>query len=833
MSVLLVLSVCAVMPPVVAQEPVLSDGALMEYGRAVATAIQRGDRVRFGERMDFKRMFRRALPPLAGLSEAASAERSQILDAADGAADQTLDALHRAVVEREGTAVAIGPVRDAVGQGVSVRLHYAKPSDAFNPLVLYVDPPRKRYFWDDRPPTPRAWDFRMGTRDALYSQERRRVFLTMLHEADPAFAESLPAHERLRVESAETLAKIETAIAAGEPAEATRLFDTLPEAVRRDQRGRRLRVRATRGLPEIHAAAVAEYAEHRRGPGGDLLLAESHRGLGDHAAAAAVFAAMDRHVGGDPYLQDMRAVALARAGRFAEAERAVADILSRCRDSPKLAPVDPERLHRSALDWSVRGELHACTLHWLEALDEDFGPLWLDPATTADYAAFVASPQHAQWLAHREANPLRVGPPNPMDAPALAMTEPDGRLAGPPSETAMDAFAAAFLERLRRGDAAGVGELFDYDGLLSRVADGRRLPNWRRFRDSYRDGNPLGQSWVALQQKRPFHDLGTVDDAVGRARLFRVADTADSAGGVNYIKIYLSASTPGTARIVDVYAFDNGEPLTTTLRRVMLPSLVEIAADTAGIDESAHETETELVDAGLAVSPVVDLLREGRFAEAEALLDELPEPARSKPLFLRMRIQTASGTDVARHVKLVDEYRRRYPDDPALPLVEIDAHCARGDLPASLRGVDRLDRVVGGDPYLATVAAGLLAEMDQPDQALARIENALAAHADSPRLDTGTRRRLTLQGLELHLVAQDHGRTLAWLKRADEAHDGGLKADLSGIEAYRAFVAGPQYAQWQEYAAARDRRQAETPDPQTSPDGKACGAAESSEPFDR
>ena len=98
----------------------------------------------------------------------------------------------------------------------------------------------------------------------------------------------------------------------------------------------------------------------------------------------------DQAVGGDPYLHVMRANTLIGAKRYKEA----------CAAAEKAIEQEPTL---SAAYWSriivaVNEKNHVETLVWLKKLVEKTAEEVADLTKVNEYAEFVKSPQHAEWL---------------------------------------------------------------------------------------------------------------------------------------------------------------------------------------------------------------------------------------------------------------------------------------------------------------------------------------------------------------------------------------------------------------------------------------------------
>ncbi len=154
------------------------------------------------------------------------------------------------------------------------------------------------------------------------------------------------------------------------------------------------------GVDYDDAAARIEAAAARRS-GLEHLMYIVHHGREQHARCAGDLDALDRAVGGDPYLDVLRAqhrlIAedLAGAASFAQAARTA---------DPSLYEA-----HSTLLAVALRQGDHAQALELMTHIEEEFGDSFEDLAEAADFEGFRGSPQHAAWLERHVAEPPGPG----------------------------------------------------------------------------------------------------------------------------------------------------------------------------------------------------------------------------------------------------------------------------------------------------------------------------------------------------------------------------------------------------------------------------------------
>jgi predicted Zn-dependent protease len=129
-----------------------------------------------------------------------------------------------------------------------------------------------------------------------------------------------------------------------------------------------------------------------------------------------------------------------------------------------------------------------------------------------------------------------------------------------------------------------------------------------------------------------------------------------------------------------------------------------------------------------------------------------------------------------------------YPDDPCVDLLTIDRLILGGRWKDAIAAFDRIDRVVGGDPYIDDLRANVHLRAGDPDMARKLARRAIDR---DPTLDAGY---WTL--LEIALRRRDHEATARLLSTLEDGY--GWRFDgIAGVDEYAEFVASPAYAQWQ------------------------------------
>lgn len=178
---------------------------------------------------------------------------------------------------------------------------------------------------------------------------------------------------------------------------------------------------------------------------------------------------------------------------------------------------------------------------------------------------------------------------------------------------------------------------------------------------------------------------------------------------------------------------------------------------------------------------------EGKAEEAMALFLALPESFRTTRIGMMLRTRVAQGIDDQQYLAAMNEVEKRFPGDPSLSLLLIDANILRMRYPQALEAVDRVDETVGGDPHLDAIRANILVLTGDLEQATVAANRACERE---PGLVDNWWSLVTVS-----LKADTHSRTAELLDHLRQRFAIEFD-DLSTILEYARFVASPQHAAW-------------------------------------
>jgi predicted Zn-dependent protease len=186
-----------------------------------------------------------------------------------------------------------------------------------------------------------------------------------------------------------------------------------------------------------------------------------------------------------------------------------------------------------------------------------------------------------------------------------------------------------------------------------------------------------------------------------------------------------------------------------------------------------------------------------------------------------LRLLAAARLDTKPYAQALDDYHKLFQNDPTADLLSIDAFFLRGEHDKSLAAIDRLDKAVGGDPYLDVMRGNIL--FGKGDADAAKRMGARAVKAD-PSLYAGHDLLLSIA-----LKQNDHPETARRLAIFQDRFNMDF-GDLSGAEGMAAFRQSPEYKAWLNRQRGAAAEQAAQEQPAPAPAAAAKNAPAKSAP---
>lgn len=207
-------------------------------------------------------------------------------------------------------------------------------------------------------------------------------------------------------------------------------------------------------------------------------------------------------------------------------------------------------------------------------------------------------------------------------------------------------------------------------------------------------------------------------------------------GGLDYYEWVLVDGRSGRTKIADLYIYSTGEPVSKLMRRVFTPLLALDPEFDSSVLTRADRQFMEQLDKMKGFRALIESDPQQALTEIRAL----PAPLVDTKIVALMELRAASqfagelGTNPeadAAYYEVCERFIRRFPDDPAVDLIGIDAWLENKQWARALGALDRLDQRVGEDGYLSSLRAIIHAEKGEFSKAAT---HAYAARRLEPQL---------------------------------------------------------------------------------------------------
>lgn len=226
-----------------------------------------------------------------------------------------------------------------------------------------------------------------------FLEDARRLSVVAAAESDASVAKTLSKGDRLYLENLPTYTSLAVNLQAGKSAEALAAYDALPQLLRQEKLALIFRIQAARlsGDTKLYLAAMDDLMRHHASdptivlPTLDVLFSR-----GEFPRLLKALNALDKRVGGDPYLEVLRNTVYAKQGNAVAGRKALTRATQR---EPSLR--EP---WTALLDLAMKDADYAETARLLDASAKGADIDWGGVAEAEVFAGFRASPEGAAWI---------------------------------------------------------------------------------------------------------------------------------------------------------------------------------------------------------------------------------------------------------------------------------------------------------------------------------------------------------------------------------------------------------------------------------------------------
>jgi hypothetical protein len=365
-----------------------------------------------------------------------------------------------------------------------------------------------------------------------------------------------------------------------------------------------------------------------------------------------------------------------------------------------------------------------------------------------------------------------------------------------PSEAEATEFARGLIAAIESNDINKFNVFVDWTAVLGQATSGIDVPaGWRQdfqsgFLATLAKPGGLFERLATAHRSGGSIRLLHVHEVKGRPRALIRLIGADSE--LNYLDFELARRPGGQIRAVDFYSFTSGERISRTIRRLYLPGA---ANQSRNIFEKLLTSESDLVKATPRIADITRAILDGEPREALRIYESLPPGARKEKAIMLLRLQAAQASnDDSLYLAAMDDLARIFPGDPCVDLITIDAFVLRKEYDKARAAVDRLEKRVGGDPYLKVLQANILVEQGKLDEPAKLAQTALDAE---PTLRGAHYVRLNVANAQ-----KKYGDMARFLREYEDT----FHEEIEGIEStpeYADFVASAEYKKYKDEATKK------------------------------
>jgi tetratricopeptide (TPR) repeat protein len=263
--------------------------------------------------------------------------------------------------------------------------------------------------------------------------------------------------------------------------------------------------------------------------------------------------------------------------------------------------------------------------------------------------------------------------------------------------------------------------------------------------------------------------------------LFRIVGE----NGLNYHDLLLSESDDGRVEIHDMFIYSLGEWVSQTARRGFLPLAAQLKK---GSLDRVEPGENLYLDNIPNILKMQSYYQSEEFDDALAVFYAMPDELKQNRNILMVRFAVAAQVGGVEYDAAMLDLKNTFPGDPSLDLVLIDHYFNRREYDQALRIVDRIDRNVGGDPYLDFMRANVLFAGGRTTEARKAARRAIE---HEPELQDPYWTLVTISLDEKEFVET------ARLLDQIEGQLGIIIGDLSMVPEYAEFMKSDAYTAWE------------------------------------
>jgi hypothetical protein len=298
-----------------------------------------------------------------------------------------------------------------------------------------------------------------------------------------------------------------------------------------------------------------------------------------------------------------------------------------------------------------------------------------------------------------------------------------------PNEKECRQWAALLETAVRSGDLTRCNDLIDWQAILETAAAfpnpsseqaKKRAEFIETLKPKFAAGSGFAGQMIATVRDHGSFKLLRLREVDGRRRVQFRALTKEN--GLNYYEFILAPSTDGSVRAVDLYVVAIAQLQSENLRPWFLTWMH--SAD-SGRQDQLSPVERDFVRYGADVAAMADAARAKQPQRVLEIYQRLPDSLKRTKALLSARLASAALVSEADYLRAFDDFQKYYPNEAGSDLVALNGFFVRKSYEPALASVDRLDKALGGDPYLKVTRAIILLEQGKAEPSWKMAERAI------------------------------------------------------------------------------------------------------------
>ncbi len=269
--------------------------------------------------------------------------------------------------------------------------------------------------------------------------------------------------------------------------------------------------------------------------------------------------------------------------------------------------------------------------------------------------------------------------------------------------------AKAIENAMQQGDVAKVSNLFDLPSFYVIFEKKCKVAKNKAFLQGFKSTFSMRQMAVRLVDNTrggSFRLLRAYEQEGKQHLLFRMVTEG---GSLNYHDMQLTL-VRDSVKVEDIYSYLTGELLTTSianLMEVMAPPDIDVKTANSNVD---------------SLVLLKQLLQRKDYEGVRQLYEKMGPAFRKSKGFQITYVKACEQISTDLYRTALENFAKSFPNDPNTHLLLLDAYFLAGDYDRTIYEVNKLNELLGGDPYLDFYRGNVLWANGKSSQSLACYE---------------------------------------------------------------------------------------------------------------